>query len=98
MNSRKEIYRKFLKAKGRYTFWYAMNLTTDEQKMLDEPHAFKEMISWIISGDEVIFRCGFGWNVKRGEDMEEWVRERMFAWDGKLKDFVLKEELTYRGE
>ena len=95
---RRELYKKFLRAKGRYTFFYTMNLITGEQKMCNEEGARKTMMDWIEKGDEVRFRCAFSWDIKRGDDFELWYRERAFDWDKGLDNFVLAEEKDYRGE
>ncbi len=97
--TRKEIYRKFLKAKGRYDFWYAMNLTDfGEHVMFDEPHPYKKIIDWILQGKEVIFRCAFAFNVKRGNGVIHAWKERLFAWNPKINDFELIEEEVFLPE
>lgn len=96
--TRKEIYRKFLRKKGPYNFWHAINYTTNEQVMCDEIDSRKKLIDWIMREDKVSFRCGWVWNVKRGDNFEEWVREKNFEWDYELNDFVLIECENYRGE
>ena len=91
---RREIYRKFLKAKGRYTFWYAMNSDLEEV-FLDEKGAYKKIIDWIVEGKGVIFRCGFAWDAKRGDEVELYWRERLFGWNEEKNDFELLEEETH---
>lgn len=95
---RKELYRRFLRAKGRYSLFYIVNLTTMKEKMFNEANARKIMMDWIEKGDEVRFRCAFSWDIKRGDDFELWYRERAFDWNPILHDFILAEEKDYRGE
>jgi len=93
--TRKEIYRKFLTAKGRYTFWYATNLTDFQDVYFDEKNAYRKLIDWIKQGKEVIFRCGFAWDTKRGDEVELYWRERLFGWNEEKNDFELLEEETH---
>ncbi len=93
--TRRDIYRKFLKAKGRYLFWYAINLNSGEQTAIGDKEPYKKIIEWILEKHPVRFRCGFAFNMKRGDDIEEACKERVFDWDPNNKEFILTGEAVY---
>ena len=73
-----------------------MNLTTYEEDVFyDTPYAYIKIVDWIQRGDEVIFRCGWAYDERWGEEIIPALKERMFAWNGER--FELEEEKILRG-
>ena len=89
---RKEIYRKLLKIKGRYTFICGADLDEDIFFHIDDDHVFKKIIDSIIKRHMVILHFVFPFDLKRGDEIYPFVKERIFAWIPEKQQFELDDE------
>jgi len=94
-SGRKWIYRKFLKAKGRYTLSYAINFTQHEAVDSTTQHAFRTIIDWIEHGDDIRCRFGFAFNMKRGEELVPAWKKKLYTYDYKTQQFTLEREIVH---
>ena len=86
--NRKEIYRKILKAKGRYTFIGGMDIDYGISFHIDEKHVFRKIIDSIIKGHIVILHFVFPFDLKRGYEVYPFVKEKVFTWNNSNLDLT----------
>lgn len=90
---RKEIYRKILKIKGRYTFICGMDLDEDISFHIDDSHVFRKIIDSIMKGHMVILHFVFPFDLKRGwGEYYPLVKEKVFVWIPEKQQFELVDE------
>ena len=89
---RGEIYRKILKIKGRYIFICGMDLDEGINFSIDDNHVFRKIINSILKGHTVILHFVFSFDLKRGYEINPFIKERVFVWIPEKGEFELVDE------
>ncbi len=95
---RKELYRKLLKAKGRYCFICGTDLDASRFFHIDDKHVFKKIVDAMIEGHKIILHFVFPFDLKRGNEIFPFIKERVFIWENEftlIDEFYICEGVEY---